>query len=86
MNLLLAAHALGYVAGWITGWQAYSPMVNAAFCNEASGSAASSLSAIPPELEERPRPPLSDVSRPWPPPLTLTLVIVFAPRCCITTA
>ena len=34
MNLLLAAHALGYVAGWITGWQAYSPMVNAAFCKE----------------------------------------------------
>ena len=24
MNLLLAAHALGYVGGWITGWAAYS--------------------------------------------------------------
>ena len=32
MNLLTAAHALGFVAGWVTGWRAYSPMVNAAFC------------------------------------------------------
>src|SRR4051812_9575234 len=32
MNFLTAAHALGYVAGWVTGWQAYSPTVNAAFC------------------------------------------------------
>ncbi|MEO6361050.1 MAG: nitroreductase, partial [Sphingomicrobium sp.] len=32
MNLLLAAHALGYVGGWITGWQAYSETVRLAFC------------------------------------------------------
>ena len=32
MNLLLAAHALGYVGGWVTGWQAYSEQVRAAFC------------------------------------------------------
>ena len=32
MNLLLAAHALGYVAGWVTGWRAYSERVRAAFC------------------------------------------------------
>ena len=25
MQLLNAAHALGFVGGWITGWQAYSP-------------------------------------------------------------
>ena len=24
MNLLLAAHAMGYAAGWVTGWAAYS--------------------------------------------------------------
>src|SRR5690348_13949908 len=24
MNLLTAAHAMGYVGGWITGWRAYS--------------------------------------------------------------
>ena len=34
MQLLNAAHALGFVGGWITGWQAYSPRVNAAFCAE----------------------------------------------------
>ena len=32
MNLLLAAHALGYVAGWVTGWHAYSETVRRAFC------------------------------------------------------
>ena len=31
MNLLTAAHALGYVAGWLTGWQAYSDRVRRAF-------------------------------------------------------
>ena len=34
MNLLHAANALGYVGGWITGWQAYSPRVTEAFCRE----------------------------------------------------
>src|SRR3954451_23209180 len=32
MNLLIAAHALGYVAGWVTGWRAYSKRVQEAFC------------------------------------------------------
>lgn len=27
MNLLLAAHALGYAAGWVTGWATYSDAV-----------------------------------------------------------
>jgi len=31
MNLLLATHALGYAAGWVTGWAAYSPIVLEAF-------------------------------------------------------
>jgi nitroreductase len=31
MNLLLAAHALGFAGGWVTGWAAYSDMVLAAF-------------------------------------------------------
>lgn len=31
MNLEHGAHALGYAAGWITGWAAYSPHVLAAF-------------------------------------------------------
>lgn len=69
MNLLLAAHALGYVAGWITGWQAYSPMVNAALCNEGERIGGFIFIGHPArDLEERPRPPLSDVWRPWQPP------------------
>src|SRR5215213_6809495 len=32
MNLLLAAHALGYVGGWVSGWRAYSEHVRSAFC------------------------------------------------------
>jgi nitroreductase len=31
MNLLAAAHALGFAAGWVTGWAAYSEMVLRAF-------------------------------------------------------
>src|SRR5438445_7394485 len=34
MNLLLAAHALGYVVGWVTGWRAYSEHVRRAFCGD----------------------------------------------------
>ena len=47
MNLLLAAEALGYVAGWVTGRRAYSERVRAAFCGRASASRASSSSAVP---------------------------------------
>ena len=69
MNLLLAAHALGYVAGWVTGWRAYSPTVNAAFC--APGERIAGFIFIghaARELEERPRPELASVWRPWQPP------------------
>ena len=38
MNLLHAATALGFVGGWITGWQAYSDRVRRAFAKMASGS------------------------------------------------
>ena len=31
MNLLHAAHALGFAGGWVTGWAAYSPQVLEAF-------------------------------------------------------
>ena len=62
MNLLLAAHALGYVAGWVTGWRAYSrTRPRRLLRRRASGSPASSSSASPArELEERPRAPLGD--------------------------
>ena len=69
MNLLLAAHALGYVGGWVTGWRAYSPLVAAAFCEPGEriagfifiGSSATGM-------EERPRPSLGEVVRSWVPP------------------
>ena len=69
MNLLLAAHALGYVAGWVTGWRAYSPKVNAAFCG--SGERIAGFVFIGHagrELEERERPDLSAIRKPWQPP------------------
>ncbi len=31
MNLMLAAHAMGFAAGWVTGWAAYAPDVVKAF-------------------------------------------------------
>src|SRR5438132_10370688 len=69
MNLLLAAHALGYVAGWVTGWRAYSPKVNAAFCGPGERIAGFVFIGQPGrELEDRPRPALADVARPWEPP------------------
>jgi nitroreductase len=66
MNLLLAAHALGYVAGWVTGWRAYSPRVTAALCEPGERIAGFIFvgdSAV--ELEERPRPNLDQVVRNW---------------------
>ncbi len=67
MNLLHGAHALGFVAGWVTGWQAYSEAVRAAFCNPGERIAGFIAIGHPGrELEERPRPSLDAVSRPWP--------------------
>jgi nitroreductase len=68
MNLLTAALALGYVAGWVTGWRAYSPRVTAAFCEPGeriAGFVFIGRSAV--ELDERPRPNLDDVVRKWTP-------------------
>ena len=69
MNLLLAAHALGYVAGWVTGWRAYSPRVAAAFCEPGERIAGFIfIGSSTVELEERSRPELDDVVRDWSPP------------------
>ena len=69
MNLLLAAHALGYVGGWITGWAAYSETVRAAFCGPGERIAGFLFLGTPgAELQERPRAPLATVVRPWIPP------------------
>jgi len=69
MNLLNAASALGYVAGWVTGWRTYSPRVTAAFCRPGehiAGFIFIGQSVI--ELEERPRPEITDVVSVWQPP------------------
>ena len=69
MNLLLAAHALGYVGGWVTGWRAYSPRVTAGLCEPGERIAGFIFigdSAV--ELEERPRPDPGAIVRTWSPP------------------
>ncbi|HWJ60266.1 MAG TPA: nitroreductase [Sphingomicrobium sp.] len=66
MNLLLAAHAFGYVAGWITGWQAYSEHVRSAFCEPGERIAGFIFIGQPSrELEERERPALTTIWKPW---------------------
>jgi nitroreductase len=72
MNLLLAAHALGYVGGWVTGWAAYSERVRAAICGPGERIAGFIFLGHPgSELVERPRPPLETVKRSWSPPRDL---------------
>jgi nitroreductase len=69
MNLLHAAHALGYVGGWITGWQAYNERVRQAFCGEGERIAGFIFLGTPASpLEERQRPELADLVRNWLPP------------------
>jgi nitroreductase len=68
MNLLLAAHALGYVAGWVTGSYAYSEHVRRAFCGPGERIAGFIFIGQPGrELEERPRVALDEVMRRWEP-------------------
>ena len=68
MNLLWAAHAMGFVGGWITGWQAYSPTVAEAICGPGERIAGFVFIGQPSrELEERPRAPLETVVRHWRP-------------------
>lgn len=69
MNLLHATHALGFVGGWITGWQAYSPRVTSAFCKDGERIAGFIFLGSPANpLEERPRPILADHLSEWEPP------------------
>ena len=71
MNMLTAAHALGYVAGWVTGWRTYSERVRQAFCDEGERLAGFIFIGHPSrELDDRPRPALSDIARKWQPPRT----------------
>lgn len=65
-NLLAAAHAHGYVGGWLTGWASYSDAVRDAF-----GAAPEKIAGFiflgssGAELKERPRPDYGDVVSEW---------------------
>jgi nitroreductase len=64
-NLLIAAHALGFVANWITEWYAYHPEVKERLGlrpgERIAGFIYIGTSAI--ELEERPRPDMDKIVR-----------------------
>lgn len=66
MNLVSAAHATGYCAGWVTGWAAYSETVRNAFGSADERIAGFIFIGSPGcDLLERIRPPLSDVVSEW---------------------
>jgi len=67
MNLLHAAHALGFAGGWVTGWAAYSPTVLAALGGGGHDRIAGFIFLGTPgaELEERPRPAPDEVAFEW---------------------
>ena len=67
-NLQLAATAMGYVAGWVTGWAAYSPQVIEGLGGAAGDQIAGFLFIGTPSrgLEERPRPELELLVSRWP--------------------
>ncbi len=66
MNLLHAAHAMGFVANWLTGWAAYSEAIRSVFADEGGRIAGFVFIGSPTrELTERPRPDLASVVRRW---------------------
>jgi nitroreductase len=66
MNLLHAAHALGFAGGWLTGWSAYSDAVRDAFGAEPERIAGFLFLGTPgKQLEERPRPDLQKIISIW---------------------
>jgi len=69
MNLVFGAHAMGFAAGWVTGWAAYSPAVLAAFGAPPERIAGFIFLGTPgAELEERLRPAFEEVVSEWEPP------------------
>ncbi|RUN77486.1 nitroreductase [Sphingomonas sp. TF3] len=66
MNLLHAAHALGFAGGWLTGWPSYSDAVRDAFGAAPERIAGFFFVGTPSRpLEERPRPDLSAIITKW---------------------
>jgi len=66
MNLLHAAHAMGYAGGWLTGWAAYSDAVRDAFGAAPERIAGFVFIGTPGRpLDERPRPDPAAVIGHW---------------------
>ncbi|OQW45020.1 MAG: nitroreductase [Proteobacteria bacterium SG_bin6] len=66
MNLLHAAHAMGFVAGWVTGWPTYSDAVRDAFAPAPARIAGFVfIGSTGAPLEERPRPAIEAVVSTW---------------------
>jgi nitroreductase len=67
MNLLHAAHALGFASNWLTGWAAYDEVVRAELCQETEQIAGFFyIGTCANALEERPRPDMTQIVRSWP--------------------
>ncbi len=66
MNLEHAVHARGYVAGWLTGWAAYSDQVRDAFGAAPDRIAGFVFIGTPSRpLDERPRPDVAAIASVW---------------------
>ena len=66
MNLLHAAHALGFAGGWLTGWATFSDVVRDAFGMAPERIAGFIFLGTPAkQLEERPRPHMSKIVSQW---------------------
>ncbi|MBV8238396.1 MAG: nitroreductase [Sphingomonas sp.] len=66
MNLLHAAHAMGFAGGWLTGWAAFSDRVRDAFGAAPERIAGFVFIGTPGKpLEERPRPDTGAVTSHW---------------------
>lgn len=69
MNLLHAAHAMGFAGGWLTTWAAYSDGVRDAFGTDPERIAGFFFIGTPGRaLDERPRPDPARVATAWTPP------------------
>lgn len=68
MNLLHAAHAMGFAGGWLTGWPAYNETVRDAFGQAPERIAGFVFIGTPSRpLEERPRPDFDRIVSSWNP-------------------
>ncbi|MFA5966566.1 MAG: nitroreductase [Sphingomonas sp.] len=66
MNLLHAAHAMGFAAGWLTGWASYDDTVRDAFGAAPERIVGFVFIGTPAkQLEERPRPDLGKIISVW---------------------